>query len=923
MRTEDGYIIYKCLNGDPTAFGFLVDKYKAGVYASAYERLHNFHDAEDIAQEVFFKAYRSLRTLRHWDSFASWLYRITLNLCKDSIRAKSRRPDQEFIEEQDQEVLEAPSMNTYRQELVYGSVQEALDSLPEIYRQVLTLHYFGGMNSAEIARFVGISPSAIRMRLSKARSLLKEEMLDMITTTSEKHRLRSAFTFRILEAVKKIKIHPVPRTTGLPWGLSLATGIIFTVLSFSPQPNMFSRAAIATGSISHDENRVVKTGETSVDIVGIYQVSAPAGEQGDNTGEPELPDSDTSTLAASNGKGGASAQGSTSDDKAIIDPETGVKYVKATTLTGKKDVIDDVGWPLALKLSPNGKFLLWGDFVIPMDEGGPFRLMGKDMPRWSFYWCYLSPNGRKVAFLSEGDIWVIPVSLETGQPTGPAEKLHDDNCEKGQVSWSPDSECIAFQRGDQFRGDICVFSLGDGKVSQITDDPVWESLPVWSPDGKTIAYSAGYELRVIPAESGSPRTIYDKFCHYVSWSPDSKWLIHNADQKLRFFRLADERVFEINPPGEVGTHFDWSPDGSKMLFYRSSYGSKSTLRVAPASGGPSFELGMELTLSSYSQFWSPDGKMVIVPGEFKDGGWGLWIIPLTGDEPFPLELDVSVPGKPIANSLSPDCSKVLFTVYQSDNTKDLWVAPVSLKDGRATGPAVRVFGERQIKHRSGGSCVWSPDGTKLALTHEENIWVVPADGGEPIKVTKGTIDKRWPIWSPDGKTIAYTRYHTGADPAIMVISASGSEAREVSVGEFGNWWKYNWTPDGKELTFLSQERIWAFDPASGKTRQVADLESLNLYAPRYVAHPAWSPDGQKLTFAGNRDRNWHIFMVSAKTGEITQIGADDQGTKLCPYWSPDGKWISYDCDRQSKIRPEGEIWEVDFQELLSSRHDHQ
>jgi hypothetical protein len=79
VRTEDGYIIYKCLNGDSSAFGFLVDKYKAGVYAVAYERLHNFHDAEDIAQEVFLKAYRNLRNLRHWDSFASWLYRITLN----------------------------------------------------------------------------------------------------------------------------------------------------------------------------------------------------------------------------------------------------------------------------------------------------------------------------------------------------------------------------------------------------------------------------------------------------------------------------------------------------------------------------------------------------------------------------------------------------------------------------------------------------------------------------------------------------------------------------------------------------------------------------------------------------------------------------------------------------------------------------
>ncbi len=65
-------------------------------------------------------------------------------------------------------------------------------------------------------------------------------------------------------------------------------------------------------------------------------------------------------------------------------------------------------------------------------------------------------------------------------------------------------------------------------------------------------------------------------------------------------------------------------------------------------------------------------------------------------------------------------------------------------------------------------------------------------------------------------------------------------------------------------------------------------------------------------------RNWHIFIISLETGEIIQVGDDDRGTKLCPYWSPGGRWVSYDCDRQSKIRPEGEIWEVDFQELLNS-----
>jgi len=79
VRTEDGYIIHKCLNGEKEAFGFLVDKYKESIYAFAYSKLRNLHDAEDITQEVFIKAFRKLHTLKRWDSFLAWLYSITSN----------------------------------------------------------------------------------------------------------------------------------------------------------------------------------------------------------------------------------------------------------------------------------------------------------------------------------------------------------------------------------------------------------------------------------------------------------------------------------------------------------------------------------------------------------------------------------------------------------------------------------------------------------------------------------------------------------------------------------------------------------------------------------------------------------------------------------------------------------------------------
>jgi len=126
MRTEDGKIINRCLNGEPEAFGFLVDKYKACIYALAYSKVHNFHDAQDITQEVFLQAYRDLRKLKNGDSFLWWIYSIAYNTCKNWLRAQSTRPDIIFIKDQDEldKILESSSIEAYRDDLEIESLHE-------------------------------------------------------------------------------------------------------------------------------------------------------------------------------------------------------------------------------------------------------------------------------------------------------------------------------------------------------------------------------------------------------------------------------------------------------------------------------------------------------------------------------------------------------------------------------------------------------------------------------------------------------------------------------------------------------------------------------------------------------------------------------------------------------------------------------
>ncbi len=302
MRTDDGSIIYECLNGEPGAFGVLVDKYKEGIYVFVYSKLRNFQDAQDVTQEVFLQAYRGLRSLRRWESFGFWLYRIAYARCSQWLRINSRRVDREFIEDQDSSVIDDGSLGVYRDGQLSQSLQEALDSLPEMHREVLMLRYFAGMNSKEIARVTGTSPGAIRMRLSRARAQLREEMADMMDTAFEGQRIPAGFTLRIIEAVKRIKIHPMPRATALPWGLSVAVGIIITVMSLNPQMSITSDLTPPTGSPLPVETKVLKTGEIPVDILDVSRMPLLAIMQGkDDGGEPDDPQKAVAMLAQGEG----------------------------------------------------------------------------------------------------------------------------------------------------------------------------------------------------------------------------------------------------------------------------------------------------------------------------------------------------------------------------------------------------------------------------------------------------------------------------------------------------------------------------------------------------------------------------------------------------------------------------------------------
>jgi len=176
------------------------------------------------------------------------------------------------------------------------------------------------MKSKEIAQFLGKPASTIRQHLSRARARLKQEMqtttdayglpLDNMSATFEQQGLQPGFTFRIVEIVKQIKIHPSPRAPGLPVGLSAAAGVVLTVLMFSTYPMLLTPFGSLSGSPMPSETKVTDVGELPVEVLELSEITFLSGEQGDdNDGGKELLDPDVGTSQVQSNKSSSLEQG--------------------------------------------------------------------------------------------------------------------------------------------------------------------------------------------------------------------------------------------------------------------------------------------------------------------------------------------------------------------------------------------------------------------------------------------------------------------------------------------------------------------------------------------------------------------------------------------------------------------------------------
>ncbi|QNE88611.1 sigma-70 family RNA polymerase sigma factor [Corynebacterium incognita] len=172
MSIEDAQLVDQFLNGDSKAFSAIVDKHRGRLTKVARRYTRNETDAQDIVQEAFFKAARSMDTFRRDAKLSTWLHRIVMNTGYDFVQ-KDKKRDLVGFDAIDEERDPTFSFDPTSRIEVSLEVAEALHSLSEPQRDALLLTEVAGYSALDAASILGVAPGTIKSRRARAKEALK------------------------------------------------------------------------------------------------------------------------------------------------------------------------------------------------------------------------------------------------------------------------------------------------------------------------------------------------------------------------------------------------------------------------------------------------------------------------------------------------------------------------------------------------------------------------------------------------------------------------------------------------------------------------------------------------------------------------------------------------------------------------------
>jgi len=184
----DAELMLRVKDGDGASFGLLLEKHRASVIHFLYRLVQEQPVAEELAQEVFLRVYRSRASYEPTAKFTTWLFRIATHLALNWLRDERHERGQERLDDGPAELPSRQVLDrrpSVEQELVYrvklDEVRQAISALPEKQRTAVLMHKYDEMEYAQIAKVLGCSESALKSLLFRAYSTLRARLAHMVS----------------------------------------------------------------------------------------------------------------------------------------------------------------------------------------------------------------------------------------------------------------------------------------------------------------------------------------------------------------------------------------------------------------------------------------------------------------------------------------------------------------------------------------------------------------------------------------------------------------------------------------------------------------------------------------------------------------------------------------------------------------------
>lgn len=471
-----------------------------------------------------------------------------------------------------------------------------------------------------------------------------------------------------------------------------------------------------------------------------------------------------------------------------------------------------------------------------------------------------------------------------------------------------------------YMGSIWVVNEDGANARRLTVNAARDTFPRFSPDGKWIAFSSNRygnnDVFVMAAEGGEAKQLTFNSANdtVVGWSRDSKYVIFNSARGrvypgvLSLYRVAASGGLEEPLDGDWGYWGSYSADGGKFVFnrhaptwwrkhYRGSYAAELWVEDTKAKTFKKIldedvpdEMKANNTWPLYGNgeiYFVSDREVTAKTGsrEVMKSTNNLWKIGESGGKP--VQVTHFHDGSLFFPAISADGKVIVF-----EEDAGLW--KLDTASGKASEVKIEASSDDkennfEVLHINGEADSYglSPSGKRAAISAHGEIFTIATEHGDATRVTHSYSRETEPVWSADGKWIAYVSDEGGKD-AVWVADAEGGNAKKLTDTD-NEKLSVKWMPDSKAVYFTSSDHgLYVVEATGGPAKKIASNDAGNIQGAEV------SPDGKWFAFAKqDHDLRAHVYLVSAQGGEEHRVNDDLLFSTLGPHWTADGKKLIF------------------------------